>query len=132
MARDMMMRINKQKALNIRINQLNDQVSELVTELNFKDVQLAEKDRKIASLKAQLEERTMVADSIRDGQVMTASIIDGYLKMLRDEMPQEIIITCQEAAFDLDDQNEDLFKAVELDDVISAVYAARSKYFKNI
>lgn len=126
-----MMRINKQKALNTRINQLNDQVGELVTELNFKDVQLAEKDRKIASLKAQLEERTMVADSIRDGQVMTAGIIDSYLKIIRDEMPQEIITMCQEAAFDLDDQNEDLFKVVELDDIISAVYAARNKYFKN-
>ena len=46
-------------------------------------------------------------------------------------MPQEIITMCQEAAFDLDDQNEDLFKVVELDDIISAVYAARNKYFKN-
>jgi hypothetical protein len=127
----MMMRINKQKALSARIDQLNDQVSELVTELNFKDIQLAEKDRKIASLKAQLEERTILADSMRDGQVMTANIIDSYLKMIRDEMPQEIITMCQEAIFDLDDQNEDLFKVVELDDVISAVYAARKKYFKN-
>jgi hypothetical protein len=127
----MMMRINKQKALSARIDQLNDQVSELVTELNFKDIQLAEKDRKIASLKAQLEERTMLADSMRDGQVMTANIIDSYIKMIRDEMPQEIITMCQEAIFDLDDQNEDLFKVVELDDVISAVYAARKKYFKN-
>lgn len=126
-----MMRINKQKALSARIDQLNDQVSELVTELNFKDVQLAEKDHEIASLKAQLEERIMLTDSMRDGQVMTAGIIDSYLKMIRDEMPQEIITMCQEAAFDLDDQNEDLFKAVELDDVISAVYAARNKYFKN-
>lgn len=126
-----MMRINKQKALNARIDQLNDQVSELVTELNFKDVQLAEKDHEIASLKAQLEERTMLTDSMRDSQVMTAGIIDSYLKMIRDEMPQEIITMCQEAVFDLDDQNEDLFKAVELDDVISAVYAARNKYFKN-
>ena len=126
-----MMRINKQKALNVRICQLNDQVSELVTELKFKDVQLAERDREIASLKAQLEERTMLADSMRDGQVMTAGIIDSYLKMIRDEMPQEIITMCQEATFDLDDQNEDLFRAVELDDVISAVYAARNKYFKN-
>ena len=126
-----MMRINKQKAWSVRINQLNDQVSELVTELKFKDVQLAEKDREIASLKAQLEERTMLADSMRDGQVMTANIIDSYLKMICDEMPQEIITMCQEAAFDLEDQNEDLFKAVELDDVISAVYAARNKYFKN-
>ena len=126
-----MMRINKQKALSARIDQLNDQVSELVTELNFKDIQLAEKDRKIASLKAQLEERTMLTDSMRDSQVMTASIIDSYLKMIRDEMPQEIITMCQEAIFDLDGQNEDLFKVVELDDVISAVYAARKKYFKN-
>jgi hypothetical protein len=131
MERGMMMRINKQKALSARIDQLNDQVSELVTELNFKDIQLAEKDRKIASLKAQLEERTILADSMRDGQVMTANIIDSYLKMIRDEMPQEIITMCQEAIFDLDDQNEDLFKVVELDDVISAVYAARKKYFKN-
>ena len=73
----------------------------------------------------------MLADSMRDGQVMTAGIIDSYLKMIRDEMPQEIITMCQEATFDLDDQNEDLFRAVELDDVISAVYAARNKYFKN-
>jgi aspartate/glutamate racemase len=127
----MMMRINKQKALSARIDQLNDQVSELVTELNFKDIQLAEKDRKIASLKAQLEERTMLADSMRDGQVMTANIIDSYLKMIRDEMPQEIITMCQEAIFDLDDQSAELVKVVELDDVISAVYAARKKYFKN-
>jgi hypothetical protein len=131
MERGMMMRINKQKALSARIDQLNDQVSELVTELNFKDIQLAEKDRKIASLKAQLEERTMLTDSMRDSQVMTAGIIDSYLKMIRDEMPQEIITMCQEAIFDLDGQNEDLFKVVELDDVISAVYAARKKYFKN-
>lgn len=127
-----MMRINRQKALNQRIDQLNDQVGELVTECNFKTMQLKEKDQEIASLKAQLEEKTILVDSIRDGQVMTAGIIDSYLKMIRDEMPQEIITTCQEAAFDLDDQNEDLFKAVELDSVISAVYAARSKYFKNI
>lgn len=126
-----MMRTNKQKALNARIDQLNEQVSELVTELNFKDIQLAEKDRKIASLKAQLEERIMLTDSMRDGQVMTAGIIDSYLKMIRDEMPQEIITMCQEATFDLDDQNEDLFRVVELDDIISAVYAARNKYFKN-
>jgi hypothetical protein len=117
--------------LSARIDQLNDQVSELVTELNFKDIQLAEKDRKIASLKAQLEERTMLADSMRDGQVMTANIIDSYLKMIRDEMPQEIITMCQEAIFDLDDQSAELVKVVELDDVISAVYAARKKYFKN-
>ena len=126
-----MMRTNKQKALNARLDQLNEQVSELVTELNFKDIQLAEKDRKIASLKAQLEERIMLTDSMRDGQVMTAGIIDSYLKMIRDEMPQEIITMCQEATFDLDDQNEDLFRVVELDDIISAVYAARNKYFKN-
>ena len=127
-----MMRINKQKALGARIDQLNDQVSELVTELKFKDVQLAEKDREIVSLKAQLEEQTMLAGSVRDSQVMTASIIDSYLKMIRDEMPQETIIMCQKAAFDLYDQNEDLFfKAVALDDAISAVYAARNKYFKN-
>lgn len=127
-----MMRINKQKALSARIDQLNDQVSELVTELKFKDVQLAEKDREIASLKAQLEERTMLTDSMRDSQVMTAGIIDSYLKMIRDEMPQEIITMCQKAAFDLYDQNEGLFfKAVALDDTISAVYAARNKYFKN-
>lgn len=126
-----MMRINKQKVLSARIDQLNDQVSELVTELNFKDIQLAEKDRKIASLEAQLEERTMLTDSMRDSQVMTAGIIDSYLKMIRDEMPQEIITMCQEAIFDLDGQNGDLFKVVELDDVISAVYAARKKYFKN-
>lgn len=126
-----MMRINKQKALNARIDQLNDQVSELITELNFKDIQLAEREREVASLKAQLEERTMLTDSMRDSQVMTAGIIDSYLKMIRDEMPQEIITLCQEAIFDLDGQNEDLFKVVELDDVISAVYAARKKYFKN-
>lgn len=126
-----MMRINKQKVLSARIDQLNDQVSELVTELKFKDVRLTEKDREITSLKAQLEEQTRLADSMRDSQVMTASIIDSYLKLIRDEMPQEIITLCQEAAFDLDDQNEDLFKAIELDDVISAVYAARNKYFKN-
>lgn len=127
-----MMRINKQKALSARIDQLNDQVSELVTELKFKDVQLAEKDREIASLKAQLEERTMLTDSMRDSQVMTAGIIDSYLKMIRDEMPQEIITMCQKATFDLYDQNEGLFfKAVALDDAISAVYAARNKYFKN-
>lgn len=37
-----MMKINKQKALSVRINQLDDQVSELVTERNFKDAQLAD------------------------------------------------------------------------------------------
>lgn len=121
----MMMKISnkRERVLNLRIDQLNEQVCELVDELGGKDAEIKLLLDRNKSLEGQLEELTMLLESSRSGQLMANNIIDNYIRLIREYMPQELIEKCQEAAFDV---GQDI---VYLDDVISAIYATTAKYF---
>lgn len=120
-----MMKISnkREKVLNLRIDQLNEQVCELVDEVKSKDAEIKLLQDRNKFLEGQLEERTMLLESTRSGQLMANNIIDNYIRLIREHMPQELIEKCQEAAFDV---GQDI---VYLDDVISAIYATTAKYF---
>jgi predicted nucleic acid-binding Zn-ribbon protein len=131
--KDMMMKINKkrEKALNLRIDQLNEQVCELIDELEDKDAEIKLLQDRNRSLEGQLEEKALELSACRSGNLMATDIIDTYIKLIRTNLPQELIEKCQEVAFANDASASEPFEVAALDDIISAVYSVTTKYFPN-
>jgi hypothetical protein len=129
----MMMKISKkrEKALNLRIDQLNEQVCELIDELKGKDAEIKLLQDRNRSLEGQLEEKTLELSACRSGNLMATDIIDTYIKLIRTNLPQELIEKCQEVAFANDASALEPFEVAALDDIISAVYSVTAKYFPN-
>ena len=120
-----MMKTNKTRALELRVDQLNDQVCELVDELSFKN-------KRISDLETELAEKTDLIDSIKASTSLNNQVINTYIQVLRNNIPAEIINRLQEASYSNDLSNPESFEAVTLDDAISAVYATLEKYFPKI
>ena len=114
-----MIKTSKQKEFvtNRRIEQLTEQVEELIG-------MVADRDAKIESLEAQLEWQQLLSSSEREGFKMANDIANQYLAKISDWAFADLIIKCQDAAFDAGRE------IVYLDDVISAVYAVATKYFQ--
>ena len=117
-----MMKTSKTRALNLRIEQLDDQVCELVDEISYKN-------KRIADLEREVSEKNEIIEGIKANATINNQVINTYIRVLHTNVPLEIIGRLQEASFELMDANEDLSQAVELDDAISAVYNVMEKYF---
>ena len=113
----------KEQKKDERIEQLNDQVSDLVNELKCKYFE-------IKKLEEKLEIRKLLLDTERDGFKMATDVADQYLAKIADLAFEDLITKCQDAAFELDATFGDSGLTIDLDDVISAIYAVKEKYFK--
>ena len=88
-----MMKISKkrEKALNLRIDQLNEQVCELIDELKGKDAEIKLLQDRNRSLEGQLEEKALELSACRSGNLMATDIIDnGSLDMATVEKLVEV------------------------------------------
>ena len=117
-----MMKTSNQKK-DERIEQLTEQVAELITELKCKELEIKELNEK-------LEIRRLLVDVERDGFKMANEVVDHYLGKISDWAFEDLITKCQDSAFELDVTFEDIGQAISLDDVISAIYAVKEKYFQ--
>jgi predicted nucleic acid-binding Zn-ribbon protein len=120
----MMMKISKkrEKALNLRVDQLNEQVCELVDELSYKN-------KRIADLEREVSEKTEIIEGIKTNATINNQVINTYIRVLHTNVPLELIDRLQEASYANDLSDPESFEAVALDDAISAVYAVIEKYF---
>ena len=119
-----MMKISKkrEKALNLRVDQLNEQVCELVDELSYKN-------KRIADLEREVSEKTEIIEGIKTNATINNQVINTYIRVLHTNVPLELIDRLQEASYANDLSDPESFEAVALDDAISAVYAVIEKYF---
>lgn len=117
-----MMKTSKTRALNLRIEQLNDQVCELVDELSYKDKRLADLEREVL-------EKNEIIEGIKANATINNQVINTYIRVLHTNVPLEIIDRLQEASYTNDLSDPESFEAVTLDDAISAVYTVMEKYF---
>lgn len=117
-----MMKTNKTRALNLRVEQLNNQVCELVDELSYKD-------KRIADLEREVSEKTEIIEGIKANVTINNQVINTYIRVLLTNVPPEIIDRLREASYTNDLSDPESFEAVALDDAISAVYAVMEKYF---
>ena len=119
-----MMKISKkrEKALNLRVDQLNEQVCELVDELSYKN-------KRIADLEREVSEKTEIIEGIKTNATINNQVINTYIRVLHTNVPLELIDRLQEASYANDLSDPESFEAVVLDDAISAVYAVMEKYF---
>lgn len=117
-----MMKTNKNKALEARVDQLNEQVCDLVDELSYKN-------KRIADLEAEVESKNELIEGIKASSNLNNQVINSYIQVLHNNVPPEIISKLQEASYTNDLSDPESFEAVALDDAISAVYAAIEKYF---
>ena len=113
----------KEQKKDERIEQLNGQVGDLVNELKCKDFE-------IKKLEEKLEIRKLLLDTERDGFKMATDVADQYLAKIADLAFEDLITKCQDAAFELDATFVDSGLTIDLDDVISAIYAVKENYFK--
>ena len=118
----MTMKTNKTRALNLRLEQLNDQVCELVDELSCKN-------RRIADLEREVSEKNEIIEGIKASANINNQVINTYIRVLHTNVPLEIIDRLQEASYANDLSDPESFEAVSLNDAISAVYTVMEKYF---
>ena len=118
----------------------NGQMKETVTiNESCKECLVGEELKKLVEAKDAIIDKLKVDNDLLTSQNKTLSTriagikadLEKYLVELIERAFVDLLTMCKEVAFEVDDFNEDINMAVELDDIVSAVYAVNEKYFQN-